>query len=560
MMESVSSLGRLTIRVTIVCLHGLGDRAFLTLSLFVLTLISLSGCAGKIIDQAGSLRGIRTEQLRDEVRNNPDNHHLLVFVHGFNSSKDAAWGDFPNLLKNDPDFIDFNIHRFGYPTQICAQVSDIRNQGELLASYLSSMLMSQRPKYSEVVLVGHSMGGLVILHALLNLERDQLQLLKEADLKVLTFGTPYLGVKNTELLLLFCENKQVNDMETLNNDLGNLGREWNQRFNLIPGVGPRDTPTIPLYAFRGTEDRFVTATSACGYPQTPCEAVDGDHDSIVKPASRAHLAYQKLHDLAAQPNRQTRPSLEVLSVAVDENRSSFLMDRNDMSIHALRENVIRASITYDRMMSDVFRNASCRGIEGETPIEDALPVWRYLLKNRGRPDLVEKIRDYKAYRQLIFADNKSYREARPTKAELVELLNNNLPWYKLIMRWAVNCVGISQPVLIWTLRNNSTKQLLLTKVDYAVLDVGEVKGGGPETLEPIDIEQHDLYHKIGTQTRILSPQILLKPGNIIAIRIRYHMEAGPGFTWLLKPVFSSTDGISAEGPELKIFSAKGNPP
>ena len=252
------------------------------------------------IDQIGSFKGVTTEQLRDFVREDPERHQLIVFVHGFNSGKDTAWGEFPAFLTDDPDFVDFNIHRFGYPTKICAQVSDIRNEGQLLASYLSDLLTSTRPKRRQVMLVGHSMGGLVILHALLQLERDQYQLLKDADLKVLTFGTPYLGVENTDFLLLLCNNKQVKDMYVLNDDLGQLSREWTQRFNQRPAVGKRETPQIPLYAFRGTRDRFVTPSSACGYPQTPCEVVDGDHESIVKPTSRTHLAYTKLRHLAAQ--------------------------------------------------------------------------------------------------------------------------------------------------------------------------------------------------------------------------------------------------------------------
>ena len=125
----------------------------------------------------------------------------------------------------------------------------------------------------------------------------------------------------------------------------------------------------------------------------------------------------------------------------------------------------------------MYSNASCRGIGGETPIEDALPVWRYLLKNRGRNDLVDRLNDYNGYRSLILAGDKDSSDARPTTAELVDLLKNKPEWYELIMRWTVDCVGISDPVLIWTIRNNSDRQLVLTAVDYIVLDVGKVKGG-----------------------------------------------------------------------------------
>ncbi len=279
----------------------------LIFALVICVLANMIGCSGTIVDQIESLRGTRTEELRDQVRNDPERQSLLVFVHGFNSSKDSAWGRFPDLLMSDPDFADFNIHRFGYPTNRCRQVSDIRNQGEFLASYLSSILTGERPRYRQVVLVGHSMGGLVILHALLKLERDNYPMLKKTDLKVLTFGTPFLGVQNTDGLLLICPNRQVKDMTALNDTLGILGREWTQRFNQGSGLGMRDTPQVPLYAFRGTEDRFVSATSACGHTLSSCESVDGDHDSIVKPSSQNHLAYQKLKQVVTRGRVSATP-------------------------------------------------------------------------------------------------------------------------------------------------------------------------------------------------------------------------------------------------------------
>lgn len=291
--QSLIVFGLSQLRLTIVC------------SLFLL--IGLAGCSATIIDQIESLRGVRTEDLRDVVRDDTTRQRLLLFVHGFNSNKDTAWGHFPELIETDPDFDDFNIHRFGYPTNACRQVSDIRNQGEFLASYLNSILNREVPRYRQVVLVGHSMGGLVTLQALLKLERDNYTLLKEVDFKVLTFGTPHLGVQNTEVLSLLCDNKQVKDMAALNDALGVLGREWTQRFNQRSVYGPRESPQVPLYAFRATEDRFVSATSACGPPQTPCESVDGDHNSIVKPQSRGHLSYQKLRQLAARVKVPPQP-------------------------------------------------------------------------------------------------------------------------------------------------------------------------------------------------------------------------------------------------------------
>ena len=307
-------------------------RTNLALIMAILSLMQVSGCSVKIKDQLNSLQGMRTEDLRDWVRNDPSLDKVIIFVHGFNSSKEEAWGQWPILLKNDDEFKEFNVHHFGYPTKLCRQVSDIRNQGEFLASFLLDIFNSTNPKYRKVVVVGHSMGGLVILQALLKLERDHLKILTDENLTVLTFGTPCLGVENTDALELLCDNKQVNDMHLLNDTLGELGRDFSQRFNQSSGPGGRQTPQVRLYAFRGTEDRFITKTSACGYPQIPCESVDGDHNSIVKPKDRTHLAYQKLKSTslqsypktAAEPRNDTRIRIKgVLAVPMSESGAPF---------------------------------------------------------------------------------------------------------------------------------------------------------------------------------------------------------------------------------------------
>src|SRR5262249_54155407 len=79
---------------------------------------------------------VHTEQARQWLRKDKGRRDLVVFVHGFLSSIDSAWGDFPTLVKDDPEFASFNVFLFGYPTKHCGQVADIARSGELLSSYL----------------------------------------------------------------------------------------------------------------------------------------------------------------------------------------------------------------------------------------------------------------------------------------------------------------------------------------------------------------------------------------------------------------------------------------
>ena len=239
--------------------------------------------------------------------------------------------------------------------------------------------------------------------------------------------------------------------------------------------------------------------------------------------------------------------LEILGLTIDNSRSSFLIEKVDSG----------AWVHFDPYMPSVFHSASCRGIRGKGPIEDALPVWRSLLKDRGRTDLVQKLSDYNGYRDLIQrGGQKGFIEARPTAAELADLMKRKPEWHELLMRWMVECVGVADPVLIWTFRNNQDKPLTLTAVDYDVLDIGHVLSAGHAILEPIDVMPHDLYYQRGIQTQNINPQIILNPGNTVALRIRYRLEAtSSGLTWLVKPIFRTAEHLSTDGPVLAIFGA-----
>lgn len=283
-------------------------RSFLFLS--TVLALTASSCA-----QLESLSGRSTEDLVSWLRHDTERKQLIIFVHGFNSDKASAWGKFPELVMTDKDFDDHNVLLFGYPTRVLYQVNDIQHQGEYLASHLKEALSS----HDSVTLVGHSMGGLVILNALLTLEQTDYLTLIDADLKVATFGTPYLGVEGTYLLP---GNKQADGMKVLSNELGRLNESWKHRFNRKGAIGERETPTIPVLAFRGVRDNFVPQTSACGGPVTSCEMVDGDHISIVKPLTRDHLGYQKLKALTkkskVQPTSKDRVGIWVSKIVGDD--------------------------------------------------------------------------------------------------------------------------------------------------------------------------------------------------------------------------------------------------
>jgi len=268
----------------------------LSLTLALLALLAVEGCADVFQKFDSVTEDSRTENLRKWDRKEENRRNLLVFVHGFNSSMDTAWGNFPNLVKTDDAFKDFNILLYGYPTRICGQPTDIKHVGEGLASYLASTAQN----YDDVILVGHSMGGLVILNALLTLHNDESFHLDRRRVKVLTFGTPHGGVQEASYLALVCENRQAEDMRVLGRTLIELKGDWQRTFG--SGTGEKDEKNlrrVSVTAYYGATDQFVPKLSACRGFERYCAQVDGNHITMVKPtANKDHMAYLKTRDVA----------------------------------------------------------------------------------------------------------------------------------------------------------------------------------------------------------------------------------------------------------------------
>jgi esterase/lipase superfamily enzyme len=161
-------------------------KLFLLPQLLLGLIVVTAGCAKmeQIIDQLASLRGTNTENERVWIRKDLDRDKLIVFVHGFNSSNDTARGQFPSLLKDDDHLKDCNIVKFGYRTKFCSSVDSFHVVGQHLASFLHEIFESKSPNYHRIVMVGHSMGGLATVYALLHLELKHFKILTVQDLRL----------------------------------------------------------------------------------------------------------------------------------------------------------------------------------------------------------------------------------------------------------------------------------------------------------------------------------------------------------------------------------------
>ena len=124
----------------------------------------------------------------------------MVLVHGITGDGVSSWTSrngtyWPNLMKEDPAFDDFDIYAYEYPTGIfgeCMAVSDLATD---MHAHLKSDSVFE--EHEKVIFVPHSMGGLVVRTFLLRYRESA-----DKVLMIIFFGTPTAGSRKANMASL----------------------------------------------------------------------------------------------------------------------------------------------------------------------------------------------------------------------------------------------------------------------------------------------------------------------------------------------------------------------
>lgn len=243
------------------------------------------------------------------------NRRAVLFVHGFTGNHADTWinarngASFPHLIHQDNKLADYDVFSFQYNTSAVSGTS-IKS----IARQLADEINGGMKRYEQIVIIAHSMGGLVSMRYIL----DQLAAGKDLRIRgLLLYCVPITGsylvtmAKAARVVLQFAVpkgstvasliglNKQIKQMDSASEFVQELNDEWSLRV-VNGGHSSEDAKRrtlLPVRVVTGTKDLVVKEVSAKGtYGSIDWHPIDHGHAKLVKPSGHNDVRYKNARE------------------------------------------------------------------------------------------------------------------------------------------------------------------------------------------------------------------------------------------------------------------------
>lgn len=208
---------------------------------------------------------------------------LLILVHGLGGTADGTWGDFPEFLMKDPD-VDYEIVSYGYQSPHI--VKQFLQRAPSILNIANGLLTDLRTRCDldndEIILAGHSLGGLIVKKLLLKLKDQKIN---HKIRKICFFDVPHdgSGYANVAKYISF-RNRHLRSLCRDSSELDDLNDQW---------VDSELDNIFEITSILASNDDIVSSSSAKSiFRYHKVETInDVDHVTIVKPLSMQSSSY-----------------------------------------------------------------------------------------------------------------------------------------------------------------------------------------------------------------------------------------------------------------------------
>ena len=207
----------------------------------------------------------------------------VIFVHGLGGSAKDSWGKFAELIDAD-ETLNIEYGFFKYPTQIIRIPFFQKKYASIqdLAKALKTFITYRYDTYDELILVGHSLGGLVIRKYLLD---EYITGHKTRVRKVLFYAVPQLGALLANVgSLVSWKHRQLKQLCKESDFLDVLNDDW---------VNSKIADKLDIECVIGLEDKIVSSESSKSICRNHIIEMlpDKGHKNIIKPSNSEDLNF-----------------------------------------------------------------------------------------------------------------------------------------------------------------------------------------------------------------------------------------------------------------------------
>jgi CBS domain-containing protein len=206
----------------------------------------------------------------------------IILVHGLGGAVDGTWGNFQSFLEGDSD-LDFDIASFGYESpcllKMWKRAPSILN---IANGVLTEIKARCDIENDEIILAGHSLGGIIVKKVLLLLENKRVS---HKIVKVCFFDVPHdgSGYANVGKYLAF-RNRHLKSLTRDSSELDDLHDQW-----VNSGLDKK----LDILSIIAANDSVVSSSSSKSiFREHDVETINNvNHSTIVKPESTDSLSY-----------------------------------------------------------------------------------------------------------------------------------------------------------------------------------------------------------------------------------------------------------------------------
>ncbi len=300
-----------------------------------------------------------------------DNKSVVLFVHGFSGDASETFGHAPDMLMNNPHFNGWDIFSVGYSSDVFPSIGkglwSVNPDIKKIALYLETLVKIQFDAYDRVAFVAHSMGGLAVQRAILDLPDTHKKRLSH----VLLFGTPSDGLLKAYWFRFW--SNQIKDLSSKSDFIKNLRKDWKAQYN---SNMPFDFMTIA-----GSTDEFVPESSSLEpFEKKYRGIIEGNHINMIKPLHERDENHQSYVIIWKVLTKSSGPSKLVGNTQVINNTiaryqttiSKYFEVSNQIAEPELKELIFALENTGEvgkalhvlERYPDAFKNSDLLGIMG----------------------------------------------------------------------------------------------------------------------------------------------------------------------------------------------------